>query len=87
MTERQGLTLACWPRLMDLHTAEAYPCIAESTWRDYISDGLIEPVPMPGSTLRKNRQIVAHAKDRRIAKILLDRGDIDQLIDRMKGVA
>ncbi len=80
-------TLACWPRLMDLHLASAYFSVAERTIEDWIADGLLTPVPMPGSTLRKKKQIIAHAKDRRIAKILLAKEDIDALIDRMKGTA
>jgi len=84
----KGITLACWPRLMDLHLTAVYTSIAESTWRDYVADGLIVPVPMPGSTLRdKNGKIVVHAGARRIAKILLAKEDVDALIDRLKGDA
>jgi hypothetical protein len=81
-------TIAVWPRLMNLHIVAAYSSIKESTWRDYIADRIIEPVAMPGSTLRdKAGNIVAHAKDRRIAKILLAKEDIDRLIDQRKGAA
>ncbi len=83
VNRHRRVALVAWPRLMDLHTAATYSSIAESTWRDYIADGLIEPVPMPGSTLRDRKgQVIAHGKTRRIAKILLLKEDIDALIDK-----
>jgi hypothetical protein len=82
------VTLAAWPRLMDLHITAAYSSIAESTWRDYIADKLIEPVQMPGSTLRdRHGNVIAYAKDRSISKILLLKEDVDRLIDERKGAA
>ncbi len=79
------LTLACWPRLLDLHRAAAYCSVGARTVEDWIHEGLLTPVPMPGSTL-KDRQgnVVASAGRRRIAKILIDRGDLDRLIDERK---
>ncbi|MBZ5500490.1 MAG: hypothetical protein LAP85_29200 [Acidobacteriia bacterium] len=78
-------TFACWPRLLDLHLTEAYSSISASTWRDYIQDGIITAVAMPGSTIRKGNQVVVRARDHRIGKVLLDRRDIDLLISRVKG--
>lgn len=88
MSERAGITLAVWPKLMDLHVVAAYSSIAESTWRDYIADKIIEPVSMPGSTLRDRAgAVIAHAKDRKIAKILLAKEDVDALIQQRRGAA
>ena len=79
------LTLACWPRLMDLHLAAAYCSVGERTLEDWLYDGLLEPVPMPGSTLKdKAGNIIARAKARRIAKILIAREDLDALIDQRR---
>lgn len=42
---------------------------------------------MPGSTIKdKSGNVIARAKARRIAKILLDREDLDRLISARKGV-
>jgi len=83
-----GITLAVWPRLMSLRVAALYTSIAESTWRDWVSDGIIEPVEMPGSALRgKGGRIIARPRDRRLAKILLDRRDVDRLIAERKGAS
>lgn len=77
--------LACWPRLLDIHSAAAYSSVGESTIRDWIADQILKPVEMPGSTLRdKAGKVIAHAKARRIAKILIDRVDLDRLIEQRK---
>ena len=87
MKER-AITLATWPRLMDLSTAAAYTCLGISTLRDYVNDGILASVQMPGSTLRgRGGRVIAHSKVRRIAKILIDRADLDKLIDQRKAEA
>jgi len=74
-----------WPRLLDLKLSGFYLSIGKRVVEDYIHEGLLVPVPMPGSTLRdKAGNIVARAGQRRIAKILIDRADLDALIDRRK---
>lgn len=80
-----NITLTCWPRLLDIHSAAAYSSVGESTVRDWIADQILKPVEMPGSTLRdKAGNVIAHAKARRIVKILIDRADLDKLIDQRK---
>jgi hypothetical protein len=70
---------------MDLPTASAYTCLGVSTLRDYVGDGILQPVEMPGSILRdRTGRIIAHAKARKISKILIDKADLDALIDRMR---
>ena len=81
------LTLAAWPRLLDIHLVACYLSVGESTIRDYVADKILQPVELPGSILRRSKQIVAHAKGRRIAKILIAREDLDRLIDERKANA
>jgi predicted site-specific integrase-resolvase len=74
-----------WPRLMDLRTAAAYLSIGSRTLEDWIHDGILEKVPMPGSTLKnKNGNVIVHAKNRAIVKILIDKADLDRLIDERR---
>lgn len=73
---------------MNLCVLAAYSCIAESTWRDYVAEGIIKPVSAPGSRLRKAGGAVAtFSKDHKLRKILLDRLDVDALIERWKAGA
>ena len=85
MTTTREISVACWPRLLDVHLAAAYLSVGEQTIRDYVADGILRPVEMPGSTLRdRNGKPIAHARDRRIAKILITREDLDRLIDERR---
>jgi hypothetical protein len=86
MPERPRPTLATWPRLLDVHLAAAYLSVGESTIRDYVAERILRPVELPGSTLRDRAgQIITPASRRRIAKILIDRTDLDGLIESRKG--
>jgi hypothetical protein len=77
--------LATWPRLLDIHLAAAYLSVGEATIRDWIADGIISPVRLPGSTLReRNGRVITHSKNRRIAKILIDREDLNGFIESIK---
>jgi hypothetical protein len=70
---------------MDLSTAAAYISLGISTIRDYVNDGILAPVRMPGSTLRdKSGRIIARARTRNISKILIDRADLDRLVDERR---
>jgi hypothetical protein len=83
---RAQIAIAAWPRLLDIHLAAAYCSVGDRTVEDWIHDGLLTPVPMPGSTLRdRSGQVIATAGRRRIVKILIDRGDLDRLIDERRG--
>ncbi len=79
------LTLACWPRLLDIHLSAAYLSVGESTIRDYVADNILKPVSLPGSTLRDGSgRVIARSKQRKIAKILIAREDLDRLVDLVK---
>lgn len=81
-------TITGWPRLLDLKGAALYLSVGARTVEDWVRDGLLDPVPMPGSTIKdKSGNIVARAKARRIAKILIDRRDLDALIETRKGAS
>ena len=83
-----GITLACWPRLMDVHLAAIYLSVGESTIRDYVAGGILRSVEMPGSTLRDRAgNIVAPAKNRKLAKIMLDKMDLDKFIEERKAAS
>ena len=86
--KQTAFPIATWPRLLDIHLAAAYSSVGARTIEDWIHDGLLEPVRMPGSTLKdKAGNIIAPAGRRRIAKILIDRTDLDRLIDERKRVS
>lgn len=77
--------ISCWPRLMDLQTASAYCSVGARTIEDWIHDRIIDSIPMPGSTIKdKGGNVIARAGARRIAKILIDRIDLDALIESRK---
>jgi predicted site-specific integrase-resolvase len=81
-------SLLLWPRLLDLKTAATYLSIGSRTIEDWIRDGLLQPIPMPGSTIKdKSGNVIASAKSRRIAKILLDREDLDRLIEERRSAS
>jgi hypothetical protein len=74
-----------WPRLLSLALAAQYLSVGKRILEDWIYDRILEPVPMPGSILKdKSGNVIARAKNRRIAKILIDREDLDQLIIERK---
>jgi len=73
-----------WPRLMSLSTAAAYLDLSKRTLEDWVREGLLHPVPMPGAAIRKNGNVIAPARVRKIAKILIDRESLDKLIDERK---
>lgn len=85
---REATPFSIWPRLLDTRAAALYCSVGEQTVRDWVVDGILQPVRMPGTTLRdKAGKVVVHASRRPIAKILIDRGELDRLIDQRKGAA
>jgi hypothetical protein len=85
VTKSVRLSLACWPRLLDIHLAAAYASVGSRTVEDWIYSGLLISVKMPGTRLRdKQGNVIAHPQGRKIAKILIDKADLDKLIDERK---
>ena len=82
--DKQGL-LPIVPRLLDVHLAAIYLSVGEQTIRDWVADGILNSVKMPGTALRDQRgHLIAKPRQRRLAKILLDREDINRLIESRK---
>ena len=72
------------PRLLSLRQAAAYVGVSYWLLRDYVIDGTLRAVKLPGSRLKKGGRVVANSKDHHMRKIMLDRSDLDQLIDECK---
>lgn len=80
-----GAALPTWPRLLSLALAAGYCSVGVRTVEDWVHDGILVPVGMPGTTIKDEAgNVVATAGKRRIAKILIDRADLDRLIDDRK---
>lgn len=80
----RGVVLQTWPRLLDVHLAAAYLGVGASTIRDYTSAGLLQPVELPGSHLRRGKATIARPQDRNLVKLLFDRKDLDSFVDQRK---
>lgn len=77
---------AITPRLLDVAGSAFYLSVGVQTVRDWVEDGLLEPVPVPGAALReKGGRIIARPGKRRMAKLLFDVRDLDRFIDELKG--
>ena len=79
------LTSAGHPRLLSFKKAAEYVGVSYWLLRDWIIDGTLKPVRLPGSRLKKNGRVVANPKDHAMRKIMVDRADLDYLIDECKG--
>jgi len=87
VTEPVRLSLTCWPRLLSLKLAGLYCSVSSRTVEEWIHDGIITPVGMPGISLRdRSGNIIAHAKARKIAKTLLDINDLNALVEMRKAM-
>jgi hypothetical protein len=75
------------PRLLSLKQAEAIYGISYWKLRDYVNDGLLPCVRLPGGRLHaKGGRIVANCRDHLLRKILIDRVDLDKFIADCKKV-
>jgi excisionase family DNA binding protein len=76
----------CHPRLLALKEAAEYLGISYWLIRDWVIDGTLRPVRLPGSRLKKQGRLIANSKDHAMRKIMVDRNDLDQLIEDCKGL-
>jgi predicted site-specific integrase-resolvase len=75
-------------RLMDLYEAAAYCHVSYWTVRDWVQDGSLSRVCLPcGRVKAKNGAVIQRAGDKATRKILIDRRDLDRLIDESKELA
>ena len=83
--KRDMQSCASQPRIMNLLDAARYLGISKWTLRDWIADGLIPRVTLPCSRRRKkDGAIVRRAGEIEARRILVDRSDLDALIERSK---
>jgi hypothetical protein len=61
-----------WPRLLGLAQAAAYLSLSVWTIRDYLAVGVLSRVELPSATQGTTR------------RVLLDRADLDQLVELSK---
>jgi hypothetical protein len=72
-------------RLLSLNQAAEYTGLSYWTLRDYVLDGILPMVKLPGGRQKNRRGIVTKkAGDTSNRKILIDREDLDRLIARSK---
>ncbi len=72
-------------RLLDLYQAATYTGLSYWTLRDYVTDGVLPVVKLPGGRQRSRGGIVTRkAGDGSTRKILIDREDLDRLIAESK---
>ena len=77
--------IAVWPEAMDLETIGIYTGTSASTARDWVNDGLLEPLALPGTFLRdKTGKVIAAPHQRKLAKIVVLRADVDALLKRCR---
>jgi len=69
-------TLSPWPRLLDIRSAALYLGVSTRTIEQWIADEILRPVQMPGM-----------GRTLKLRRVLLDRQDLDVLIERQKQAA
>ena len=65
---------SCGSRLLNLSQAAAYLGVSYWTVRDLVANGTLPRVALPG----------VPSEARSVRRVLIDRGDLDRLIDRSK---
>lgn len=71
-------------RLMTLNQAAEYSGVSYWLLRDYCLDGILPIVRLPGSRLKGKKGIKAHSTEHTMRKIMIDREDLDNLIEECK---
>ena len=69
-------TLSQWPRLLDIRSAALYLGVSTRTIEQWIADEILRPVQMPGM-----------GRTLKLRRVLMDRQDLDELIERQKKAA
>jgi excisionase family DNA binding protein len=75
-------------RLMSLQDAAAYMGISYWSLREFVADGVLPAVRLPGTRIRaKGGKVVRHASAKTsMRRVLVDRRDLDALIEQCKPV-
>ncbi|MFN8624404.1 MAG: hypothetical protein U0587_00210 [Candidatus Binatia bacterium] len=75
-------TVTAWPRLLSVEQAAQYLGISYWTMREFINDSSIKAVPLPRpETLRQRER---RALGDTVRRLLIDRYDLDALVDTWK---
>jgi len=75
-------TVTAWPRLLSVEQAAQYLGISYWTVREFINDGSVKAVRLPrADTLRQRER---RALSDTVRRLLLDRNDLDELVERWK---
>jgi len=73
-------------RLMNLRQAGQYLNVSYWIVRDWVLDGILPVVRLPGARLReKGGKVIARSTSHSMRKILVDCRDLDRLIEQSKG--
>jgi hypothetical protein len=83
--ERRTKDVRTVARLMSLRQGAEYSGLSYWLLRDYCLDGILPIVRLPGSRLKGKNGISCHSTEHTIRKIMIDRDDIDRLIQECKG--
>ena len=69
-----------WPRLLDVRQAAAYLNVSPWTLREFINDGSIPTVrlPRPHTVRMRKRGAISDT----VRRLLIDRADLDTLVER-----
>jgi hypothetical protein len=79
---RLKATVAAWPRLLSIEQAAQYLGVSYWTVREFINDGSIKAVPLPRpDTLRQRER---RSLGDTVRRLLIDRLDLDALVDTWK---
>jgi hypothetical protein len=71
-----------WPRLLSIEQAAEYLSVSYWTVREFINDGSIKAVPLPRpDTLRQRER---RALGDTVRRLLIDRNDLDSLVESWK---
>lgn len=71
-------------RLLSMRQAAAYLGVSYWLIRDWVLDGVVPAVRLPGSRLRAGGRVVAHSTERNTRKVFIDRQDLDRLVEESK---
>jgi hypothetical protein len=75
------MTLAAWPEAMSLEVGALYSSTSVSTLRDWVADGLLKPLRLPGTFIRaKNGTVITRPRAHSLKKIIVLKADIDELL-------
>ena len=74
--------MTAWPRLLSVEQAGQYLGVSVWTIREFINDGSIKAVPLPRpETLRQRER---RALGDTVRRLLIDRADLDELVESWK---